>query len=607
MMKRVSDSYKKHLIAFIFGPIIKIIEAAFDLLMPLLMKAIIDLNQCGDPHLIENKFSRNLAFFIRMFGTWIPDNQSLNDAIIGGVIILVMGIIGFACTMVTQYIAARTAMNVGTEIREALFKKILSLSKKDREQFGNGRLLTTLNSDTYQVQQGILFFIRLVVRSPIMIFGALAFSFILDWKIGLAFILLVPTLLAVILIVLTNSSKKYTEIQLALDDISTKGGDNVAGARVVRAFNKQSEEVSSFEEVTNAYQNKSIKVHRLNSILNPIVFAATALITILVVFLVREPLLNGNESTKIVVASTIIAEMAYLAQIFFATTQLPPVLLDIVKAGVSRKRIDQIFLLKPSIIDGDKEVPLEYDTYLSFVRVYYSYKENTDRYALSDIHFSINKNQTLGIIGGTGSGKSTIINLIERFYDVSKGGAIYKDNNIKEYKLSSLRKDIGLVNQKSSLFKGTIKSNFLMANPNLTDEQIIAALKQAEAYEFVSKYEDGIDHEVLEKGSNFSGGQKQRLCIARALAKSPELLILDDSTSALDLLTDKNIRSHLSEMKNMTKIIVSQRVATISDADLIIVLDKGQMIGQGTHKELLKTCEVYKEIYETQTKKGEHE
>ena len=222
------------------------------------MKAIIDLNQYGDPNLIENKFSRNLAFFIRMFGTWIPDNQSLNDAIIGGVIILVMGITGFACTMVTQYIAARTAMNVGTEIREALFKKILSLSKKDREQFGNGRLLTTLNSDTYQVQQGILFFIRLVVRSPIMIFGALAFSFILDWKIGLAFILLVPTLLAVILIVLTNSSKKYTEIQLALDDISTKGGDNVAGARVVRAFNKQSEEVSSFEDVATAYQNKSI-------------------------------------------------------------------------------------------------------------------------------------------------------------------------------------------------------------------------------------------------------------------------------------------------------------------------------------------------------------
>ena len=607
-MKRVSDSYKKHLIALIFGPLIKLVEAIFDLLIPLFMKAIIDLNQYMDPSSIPNTFSRNLAYFIRLFGTWIEDNQSLNDAIIGGTIILVMGIIGFACTMTTQYIAARTAMNVGTEVRESLYKKILSLSKKDRAQFNSGRLLTTLNSDTYQIQQGILFFIRLVVRSPFIILGSLAFSFILDWRIGLAFIILVPTLLIVIFIVLGNSSKKYTDIQMALDNISTKSGDTISGARVIRAFNKQNDEINNFNQITTTYENKSIKVHRVNSLLNPIVFASTALITILIVFLVRGTLLEGSDAEKVVISSTIIAEMAYLAQIFFATTQLPPVLLDIVKAGVSRKRVDEVLTLEPSIKDGNEEVVTsDSNQLLSFNNVYFSYKDGSDRYVLKDISFSLNRNETLGIIGGTGSGKSTIINLIERFYDVSQGEILFEGKDIKSYKLSSLRNNIALVNQKSSLFKGTIKSNFLMANPSLKDEDIIEALKNAEAYEFVSRYDDGINHIVNERGSNFSGGQRQRLCIARALAKKAPLLILDDSTSALDLLTDKNIRHHINEMNDLTKIIVSQRVSTIKDADLIIVLDKGEIVGLGGHSKLLKECPIYQEIYETQTRKEEHE
>ena len=605
MIRKVGDVYRKHFVALTIGPLLKLIEVVFDLLIPLFMKAIIDLNQYGDPALIPNQFSQKLGSFIRLFGTWIQDNQSLNDAIIGGVIILVMGVIGFVFTMLTQYIAARTAMNVGTEVRECLYAKILALSKKDREQFGSGRLMTSLNSDTYQIQQAILFFIRLVIRCPAIILGSLVFSFILDWRIGLAFIALVPVLLLVIFLVLGQSSKKYTSIQEALDDISTKSNDDISGARVIRAFNRQNEESESFGQTTEAYQKKSINVHKINSLINPFVFAATALITLLIVFLVRGTLLNGTDAEKVVISSTIIAEMAYLAQIFFAVTQLPPVLLDIIKGGVSRRRINQILLLTPSITSGNKvNDSFTDEEIISFKDVSFSYKESSNHYALNNLTFSLKKNGTLGVIGGTGSGKSTIINLIERFYDASKGEVLYKGINIKDYDLSILRTEVGLINQKSRLFKGTIKSNFLMVNPNATDEEMTKALKQAEAYEFVNQYEDYLDHEVNEGGSNFSGGQRQRLCIARALVKKPEVLILDDSTSALDLLTDKHIREHLKEMNDVTKIIVSQRVATIQDADEIIVLDKGFVVGQGTHNELLKTCDIYKEIYETQIKKG---
>ena len=608
MMKKVGSFYKKHILALILGPFVKLIEAVVDLLIPLFMKAIIDLNQYEDPSFIPNIFSKRLGEFIRLFGTWIPNNQPLNDAIIGGTIILVMGIIGFGFTMTAQYIAARTATNVGTEIRECLYNKIINLSKADREKFGNSRLLTCLNSDTYQVQQGILFFIRLAVRSPFMIFGALIFSFILDWRIGLAFIALVPTIVIVLFVVLIKSSKKYTSIQGALDDISKKSNDDIQGARLVRAFNHQEEENVSFKEITHTYEDKSIRVHRFNSFINPFVFAVTALITILIVFLLRNSLLNGDDATKIIVSSTLIAEMAYLAQIFFATTQLPPVLLDIVKAGVSRKRIDEILTLEPSIVDGtSKEEGSNDGPLFEFKDVYFSYHKGSDHYALSNINFTLNKGETLGIIGGTGSGKSTIINLLERFYDASKGEVLYKGEDIKKYNLQTIRDEIGLVNQKSSLFKGTIQSNFLMVNQEMKEEDIINSLKTAEAYEFVEKYPDGLNHEVLEGGNNFSGGQRQRLCIARGISKQPNILILDDSTSALDLLTDKKIRHNLSEMNNLTKVIISQRISTIMDADQILLIDKGQIVGKGKHEQLLKENAIYKEIYESQTRKGDYE
>jgi len=416
--------------------------------------------------------------------------------------------------------------------------------------------------------------------------------------VGLAFTAIVPMILLVNYLVLRQSSKQYVSIQSDLDDLSNSTSEITEGARVVRASNQEEPENIKFENKTASYQDKSIKVNRINSLINPLTFAITAIVLIVIVLLLQSDLFTN----RVLVSSTIIAEMAYLSQIFFVVVQLSQVMVEIVKASVSRKRIDSALAIEPKIVNIDNpktgEVKLG-EQLIKFDKVSFSFNENSD--FLSNLDFEIRKGETFGIIGGTGSGKSTVINLIERFYDASKGTIYYKGIPIKEYDLNALRNDIG---QKSSLFNGTIKSNYLMSNKTASDDDIISALKQAEAFEFVDKYEDKIDHPVNEGGLNFSGGQRQRLCIGRALVKKPEILILDDSTSALDLLTDKKIRSNIANLKDMTKVIVSQRVSTIQNADFILVLEGGQVVGQGKHEELLKSCPIYKEIYETQVKRG---
>ena len=600
MINKVSDSYKHHIISIALGPFLKAIEAFFDLLIPLFMKAIIDLNQYGDPNLIPNKISSSVASFIRVFN---PSGTSLNDTLMGGLIILLMGIIGYIITMFSQYIAACSSVNVGTEIREALYTKMLLLSKKEREEIGQGKLLTVLNSDSYQLQHGVLFFIRLAVRAPFILLGSLIMSFILDWRVGLAFLAIVPIIFLVNYLVLKKSSKGYVDIQNDLDELSDKTSETTDGARVVRASNQQEAEDQEFAIKTNAYKDKAIKVNRINSLINPLTFAITSIVLIIIILLLKDSLFSADNS---LIVSTIIAEMAYLSQIFFVVTQFSMVVIELVKANVSSKRIDSILLIEPKIRGGnDMSVKLS-GPIIKFDHVSFTFN-NHKGYFLKDLDFEIRKGETFGIIGGTGSGKSTVINLIERFYDASKGEILYRGKPIKNYPLKTLRNDIGLVNQKSSLFKGTIKSNYLMSNPYAKDEDIIQALKDAQAYEFVSKYEDGINHEVNEGGTNFSGGQRQRLCIGRALVRKPHLLILDDATSALDLLTDKRVREVINSYDDMTKVIVSQRVATIQNADYILVLEGGKVVGLGKHQDLLKDCPIYKEIYQTQIKKGKYE
>ena len=592
MIKRVSESYKHNFAIIAFGPFLKIIEAIFDLLIPLIMKAVIDLNNGKDP--------KGLSAFVRMFN---PGATPLGDALAGGIIILIMGIVGYVITMISQYLAAKASVNVGTEVRGSLYRKVLTLSKDEREQIGNARILTLINSDTYQLQHGVLLFVRLVVRAPFILIGSLVISFTLDWRIGLAFTAIVPLIALVYFIVFKKSSKQYVDIQSNLDDLSNSTSEVSDGARVIRASNQQEQENIKFEKKTSSYEQKSIKVNRLNALVNPLTFAITSLVLIAIILVMQNSLFSAD---NIEIVSTIIAEMAYLSQIFFVVVQLSQVVVEIVKASVSRKRIDQLLAVTPKIVNSDNpktnSVALG-DKLIKFENVSFSFN-NDENYFLNDLSFEIRKGETLGIIGGTGSGKSTIINLIERFYDTSKGQILYKGIPLKEYDLNALRNDIGLVNQKSSLFNGTIKDNYLMSNKNASDEDIITALKQAEAYEFVSKLDDGINHQVKEGGTNFSGGQRQRLCIGRALVKKPEILILDDSTSALDLLTDKKIRTTINEIKDMTKVIVSQRVSTIQNADFIIVLEGGRVVGQGKHNDLLKECPIYQEIYETQIKKG---
>ena len=590
MIKRVSESYKHNFAIIAFGPFLKIIEAAFDLLIPLIMKAVIDLSSDKEP--------TGLSAFVRMFN---PGGTHLGDALAGGIIILIMGIVGYVITMCSQYLAARASVNVGTEVRSSLYQKLLMLSKKERENIGNARLLTLINSDTYQLQKGVLYFVRLVVRAPFILIGSLIISFILDWRVGLAFTAIVPLILLVNYLVLRQSSKQYAGIQSDLDDLSNSTSEISDGARVVRASNQEAQENQKFNNKTASYQDKSIKVNRVNALINPLTFAITAIVLIVIILLLQNDLFTD----RVVVSSTIIAEMAYLSQIFFVVVQLSQVMVEIVKAGVSRKRIDHALAIETKIvnIDNPKTGEVKYgEQLIEFENVSFSFNENSD--FLSNLNFEIRKGETFGIIGGTGSGKTTVINLIERFYDASKGTIYYKGVPIKEYDLNALRNDIGLVNQKSSLFNGTIKSNYLMSNRDASDEDIVGALKQAEAFEFVDKYEDGINHPVREGGTNFSGGQRQRLCIGRALIKKPELLILDDSMSALDLLTDKKIRSNIANLKDMTKVIVSQRVSTIQNADFILVLEGGQVVGQGKHEDLLKNCPIYKEIYETQVKRN---
>ena len=592
MIKRVSESYKHNFAIIAFGPFLKIIEAIFDLLIPLIMKAVIDLNSGKDP--------KGLSAFVRMFN---PGATALGDALAGGIIILIMGIVGYVITMISQYLAAKASVNVGTEVRGSLYRKVLTLSKDEREQIGNARILTLINSDTYQLQHGVLLLVRLAVRAPFILIGSLVISFTLDWRIGLAFTAIVPLIALVYFIVFKKSSKQYVDIQSNLDDLSNSTSEVSDGSRVIRASNQQEQENIKFEKKTSSYEQKSIKVNRLNALVNPLTFAITSLVLIAIILVMQNSLFSPD---NIEIVSTIIAEMAYLSQIFFVVVQLSQVVVEIVKAGVSRKRIDQLLAVSPKIVNSDNpktnNVELG-DKLIKFENVSFSFN-NDENYFLNDLSFEIRKGETLGIIGGTGSGKSTIINLIERFYDASKGQILYKGIPLKEYDLNALRNDVGLVNQKSSLFNGTIKDNYLMSNKNATDEDIITALKQAEAYEFVSKLDDGINHQVKEGGTNFSGGQRQRLCIGRALVKKPEILILDDSTSALDLLTDKKIRTTINELKDMTKVIVSQRVSTIQNADFIIVLEGGRVVGQGKHNDLLKECPIYQEIYETQIKKG---
>lgn len=575
-MEKTWDSIKKYKKEFILGPIFKIVEVVFELMIPFLMKYMIN--------------------------TGIPsfqNNEGVGKILYPGLIIVAFCIFGFLSTLVCQYFASVASQGFGTDLRNRIFLKVNSLSLKDIDNFGRGNLINLITNDTTRVQTGIAMLIRLAIRAPVLVIGSLVCSFIIDYRVGLMFLILIPIISLILAIILTKNSKNYLRVQQRLDDISNYSNDSLKGSRVIRAFNKENTIINQYKNKTEKYFNETKKANLVAALINPLTFLVVNVGIMLVIYFGGNLTIN-NELTN----GDLVALISYLNQILMALIVVSNLVIIFTKAFSSQKRIDQLLQSETSIVNYSKykDISLNYgDEFINFENVSFKYEDDGNE-VISNINFKINKGEKIGIIGGTGSGKTTLIKLIERFYDVTSGELLYKGHNIKDYDLDKLHQEISLVNQRSVLFNGTIKSNILIGKKDATDEEIINALKNSEAYKFVKEYSDFIDHEVYENGKNFSGGQKQRLSLARALIKDSELLILDDSTSALDYLTDKNVRENINKMKDLTVIFISQRTSSIQHFDKIIVVDNGKIDAIGTHEELLNTSLIYKEIYDSQVK-----
>ncbi len=575
-MEKTWDSIKKYKKEFILGPIFKIVEVVFELMIPFLMKYMIN--------------------------TGIPsfqNNEGVGKILYPGLIIIAFCIFGFLSTLVCQYFASVASQGFGTDLRNRIFLKVNSLSLKDIDNFGRGNLINLITNDTTRVQTGIAMLIRLAIRAPVLVIGSLVCSFIIDYRVGLMFLILIPIISLILAIILTKNSKNYLRVQQRLDDISNYSNDSLKGSRVIRAFNKENTIINQYKNKTEKYFNETKKANLVAALINPLTFLVVNIGIMLVIYFGGNLTIN-NELTN----GDLVALISYLNQILMALIVVSNLVIIFTKAFSSQKRIDQLLQSETSIVNYSKykDISLNYsDEFINFKNVSFKYEDDGNE-VISNINFKINKGEKIGIIGGTGSGKTTLIKLIERFYDVTSGELLYKGHDIKEYDLDKLHQEISLVNQRSVLFNGTIKSNILIGKKDATDEEIINALKNSEAYKFVKEYSDFIDHEVYENGKNFSGGQKQRLSLARALIKDSELLILDDSTSALDYLTDKNVRENINKMKDLTVIFISQRTSSIQHCDKIIVVDNGKIDAIGTHEELLNTSLIYKEIYDSQVK-----
>lgn len=575
-MEKTWDSIKKYKKEFILGPIFKIVEVVFELMIPFLMKYMIN--------------------------TGIPsfqNNEGVGKILYPGLIIIAFCIFGFLSTLVCQYFASVASQGFGTDLRNRIFLKVNSLSLKDIDNFGRGNLINLITNDTTRVQTGIAMLIRLAIRAPVLVIGSLVCSFIIDYRVGLMFLILIPIISLILAIILTKNSKNYLRVQQRLDDISNYSNDSLKGSRVIRAFNKENTIINQYKNKTEKYFNETKKANLVAALINPLTFLVVNVGIMLVIYFGGNLTIN-NELTN----GDLVALISYLNQILMALIVVSNLVIIFTKAFSSQKRIDQLLQSETSIVNYSKykDISLNYgDEFINFENVSFKYEDDGNE-VISNINFKINKGEKVGIIGGTGSGKTTLIKLIERFYDVTSGELLYKGHNIKDYDLDKLHQEISLVNQRSVLFNGTIKSNILIGKKDATDEEIINALKNSEAYKFVKEYSDFIDHEVYENGKNFSGGQKQRLSLARALIKDSELLILDDSTSALDYLTDKNVRENINKMKDLTVIFISQRTSSIQHCDKIIVVDNGKIDAIGTHEELLNTSLIYKEIYDSQVK-----
>ena len=576
-MEKALQSTKKYIPYFIIGPLFKVIEVIFELLTPFLMKYIVDEG----------------------FNAGTLDND-YTKIIYPGLIMIAFAVFGFCSTLVCQKLASIASQGTGTELRNKIYRKIINFSNSDIEHFGKGNLVNLLTNDVNRIQSVVAMIIRLVIRAPILVIGSVVCAFLIDIYAGIIFVSIVPLVMFIYFLILKISGKQYKKVQKQNDKIVEKTNDDISGIKAIKSFNNEEKEINEYAQLTSSYYFESKKAILTNELINPltifIVNVAIMAVIYLATYTFKSPFIVDLRKGDVV------ALISYLNSILLALIALCNLILVFVKGFSSNARINEFLNYKEVIDNKGKCIKdsLELkENLVKFNDVYLSF--NNENNVLNHIDFEINKGETIGLIGGTGSGKTLLINVLERFYDFNEGEIFYKGINIKDYDISSLRNDIGLVSQKPHFLKGTIKSNMLIGKSDATDEEIIEALKMSKAYEFVSKYDDLLNHEVLENGKNFSGGQKQRLAIARGILRAKELLILDDSTSALDYLTDKEVRKNLKR-KKITTLIISQRCSSIMDADRIYIIEHGEIVGVGTHKKLLKNNEVYKEIYASQTR-----
>lgn len=550
------------------GPLFKLLEAILELIVPLVMAKIIDIGVK----------SYDTSYIIKM-----------------GILIIILGIVGLGSALVCQYFAAKASQGFGTKLRNELFRHINSLSHSEIDNIGTPSLITRIINDVNQLQVAVAMAIRLGVRAPFIILGSAIMAMFINLKLSLIFFLSIPLIVLTLYLVMGKAIPLYRVIQKKLDKISLITRENLEGVRVVRAFSKQEVEKDRFNIAALDHSNTAIKVGKLSALLNPLTFMIMNFSIAFIVWFGGIGVNNGNFTQ-----GEIIAFVNYMTQILLTLIVVANLVIIFTKASASATRVNEVLDTKSSIKEASSSTKVQATNnsskIIEFKNVSFSYN-NSKQYSLKNISLSINKGETIGIIGGTGSGKSTLVNLIPRFYESTEGEIFINGENIKNYSLKNLRNLFGIVPQKAVLFTGSLRENMKWANKNASDEEILMALDIAQCSDFLSNLKDGLDTSVLQGGKNFSGGQKQRLTIARALVGSPKIIILDDSSSALDFATDLKLRQALNTYaKDITTIIVSQRASSIKNSDKIVVLDDGKLAGIGTHEELLENSEVYKEI-----------
>ena len=566
---RFMKGYKKE---SILGPFFKMLEVVFELMVPLIVANIVDIGIKGD----------NTAYIFKM-----------------SLLLVLFGLIGLSSTLAAQYFAAKAAVGFASKVRFALFEHIGRLSYTELDSVGTSTLITRMTSDINQVQQGVNLTLRLFLRSPFIVFGALIMAFTVDAKAALWFVVVIPILSIVVFGIMLVSIPLYKKVQGGLDRVVGLTRSGLSGARVVRAFCTENREIDEFAERNNTLTETQKFVGRISALMNPLTYV---IINLAVIALIYTGAIRVE--TGIITQGAVIALYNYMSQILVELIKLANLIINITKSVASGNRIQSVFEIESSQTERENAIVSADAGNIEFKNVSLKYKGAAEK-SLQNITFSVKKGETVGIIGGTGSGKSTLVNMIPRFYDSSEGELLIGGVNVKEWSTEALREKIAFVPQKAVLFKGTIRENILWGNENATDDDIYSALETAQALDVVMKKDDKLDHLIEQSGRNLSGGQRQRLTIARALVKKPQVLILDDSSSALDYATDSALRKAIAESTDGTTVfIVSQRASSVMNADQIIVLDDGEAVGIGTHEELLATCDIYSEIYHSQFKKG---